>query len=171
MTTDTTIREQPDKTTTLGLYPVIFPEEDLVGLVANLLDEEDVLSLGAYVDDELVGHVAFAKVKTSGEFVGSLLGPLGVLPAFQKQGLGDRLVRHGLEVLKAKGVAQVFVYGDPGYYSRFGFEPKEEKVVPPYPLNPEYEKLGGWQSLELTGSLPPGKLSLVKAWREPKYWS
>jgi putative acetyltransferase len=52
-----------------------------------------------------------------------VLSPLGVLPAYQKRGIGSALVRHALNALAGQDVPLVFLEGDPGYYSRFGFAP------------------------------------------------
>ena len=81
------------------------------------------LSLVALVDDELVGHVAFSPIAINGEDRGwAGLGPVSVLPDWQKQGIGDALIRTGLERLKADGARGCVVLGSPGYYRRFGFE-------------------------------------------------
>jgi putative acetyltransferase len=52
-----------------------------------------------------------------------VLSPLGVLPEYQGRGIGSALVRHGLEAIASQGAPVVFLEGDPGYYSRFGFVP------------------------------------------------
>lgn len=49
------------------------------------------------------------------------LGPLGVSPARQQQGVGTLLMRHGLTEGARLGLTEAFLYGDPGYYARFGF--------------------------------------------------
>lgn len=46
-----------------------------------------------------------------------------VMPELHKRGIGSALVRHGLGVLAERAVPLVFLEGDPGYYSRFGFAP------------------------------------------------
>jgi putative acetyltransferase len=48
---------------------------------------------------------------------------LGVLPEFQKRGIGSALVRHGLKAIAQQSAPLVFLEGDPRYYSRFGFVP------------------------------------------------
>lgn len=74
----------------IGIYPAIFPEENLQPLVRDLLDEgEAVLSLVAVAGDEIIGHVVLTlcAVAESAEHIG-FLGPLGVLPDRQGQGIG-----------------------------------------------------------------------------------
>jgi len=74
--------------------------------------------------DEIVGHVAFTPVTIEGgQASGMGLAPLAVLPARQRQGVGSRLTRHGLEQLRLAGCPFVVVVGHPAYYPRFGFEP------------------------------------------------
>ena len=53
-------------------------------------------------------------------------GPISVLPAMQNQGVGNALIRHSLKAAKAQGYKVVCIYGDPRYYSRFGFHCAEK---------------------------------------------
>jgi len=53
-------------------------------------------------------------------------GPVSVLPAFQKQGIGSALIRHTINLARDIGYPSVFIYGDPRYYSRFGFRCAEK---------------------------------------------
>lgn len=154
------------------LYPKAFPDEDLLPLVRELLQESAVTSsLVGIIGSGLVGHILFTKcsvVGSNGE--ASLLGPLAVAPACQKEGIGSALVRAGLQCLEDAGVSQVYVLGDPAYYGRFGFAP-ESRVAPPYALPPEWE--GAWQSKSLGCAVtpPPGKLSLPGPWLQPALWA
>jgi putative acetyltransferase len=50
------------------------------------------------------------------------LAPVGVLPEYQGQGVGSRLIRAGLEACREAGYDAVVLLGEPDYYSRFGFE-------------------------------------------------
>jgi putative acetyltransferase len=84
------------------------------------------LSLVAERDWAVVGHVLFTPVQIdspAGSLQGMGLAPVGVLPEFQGQGIGGRLIEVGLEMLWAAQVPFVVVLGDPAYYSRFGFQP------------------------------------------------
>jgi putative acetyltransferase len=81
------------------------------------------LSLVAEVGGKPVGHVAFSPVTISdgsNQWYG--LGPVSVLPAFQKKGVGKSLIREGLSLLEASGAKGCVLVGDPGYYGRFGFK-------------------------------------------------
>lgn len=50
-----------------------------------------------------------------------LLGPLAVDCAYQKRGIGAKLMRHALEEAKRFGHKAVLLVGDEPYYGRFGF--------------------------------------------------
>jgi putative acetyltransferase len=47
--------------------------------------------------------------------------PLGVLPEFQGQGIGTRLVAHALAEADDRGIPLVFLEGSPHYYGKRGF--------------------------------------------------
>ena len=48
---------------------------------------------------------------------------MAVRPDRQRAGVGSRLVKRGLEILRERGCPFVVVVGHPEYYPRFGFEP------------------------------------------------
>ena len=104
----------------------------------------------------------------------ALLGPLAVLPAQQKQGIGSALVRFGLEMLRDDAIDTVLVLGDPAFYGRLGFR-TESRIRTPYPLPAEWAS--AWQSQRLGDSLgnsptmPAGTLSVPAQWRDPALWS
>lgn len=80
------------------------------------------LSLVAEVDGQVVGHIAFSPITISDgtrEWFG--LGPVSVLPACQRKGIGTALIWKGLSRLKDLGARGCCLVGHPGYYSRFGF--------------------------------------------------
>jgi putative acetyltransferase len=81
------------------------------------------VSLVAEMDGKIVGHIAFSPVTINGENQGWYgLGPVSVLPELQRQGIGSKLIREGLSLIREKGAKGCVLEGDPGYYQRFGFK-------------------------------------------------
>jgi putative acetyltransferase len=81
------------------------------------------VSLVAEVDGRVVGHIAFSPVAISDgtkDWVG--LGPVSVLPEYQRRGIGKALIREGLSRLEKLGARGCCLVGHPQYYGRFGFE-------------------------------------------------
>jgi putative acetyltransferase len=81
------------------------------------------ISLVAEVDGKVVGHIAFSPITIadgSKDWYG--LGPISVLPEYQRRGLGKSLMQAGLSRLKALGAKGCVLVGDPNYYERFGFK-------------------------------------------------
>lgn len=81
-------------------------------------------------DGQIAGHILFSPVQIVGEkqsFAAAGLGPLAVLPALQRRGIGSLLVKSGLERLRKAGsdrvADSVVVLGHSAYYPRFGFVP------------------------------------------------
>jgi len=62
------------------------------------------------------------------------LAPVAVLPEHQRRGVGGRLIRYGLELLRARGEKITLVVGHPDYYPRFGFSTqKARSLESPFP--------------------------------------
>ena len=81
------------------------------------------LSLVAEVDGQVVGHIAFSPLTISdGTLHWYGLGPVSVLPEFQRMGIGKALIREGLSRLKDLGANGCCLVGHPQYYRKFGFE-------------------------------------------------
>jgi putative acetyltransferase len=154
------------------LYTEAFPDEDLLPLVRELLQETAiVLSLVGTSGSTLVGHIAFTNCGIAGHTDKVvLLGPLAVTPIWQRQGIGSAIVREGLKRMENAGVTRVCVLGDPAYYGRLGFAP-ETGVMPPYALPAEWR--GAWQTIQLLSTEPPlqGKLSVPPPWLQPDLWA
>ena len=70
-----------------------------------------------------MGHIAFSMAEIDGADCGwFLLGPVAVLPNFQKQGIGHALVNEGLKTIRNMGANGCVLVGDPAFYRRFGFQ-------------------------------------------------
>jgi putative acetyltransferase len=106
-----------------------------------------VVSLVALNQGYVVGHILFSPVtiaQSAENFRGVGLAPMSVLPEFQNQGIGSKLVRDGLEACKQKGYDAVVVLGHTKYYPRFGFSRAKD-----YGLDNEYNELDSFMALEL----------------------
>jgi putative acetyltransferase len=80
------------------------------------------VSLVAEMEEKLVGHIAFSPVTFSdGSENWYGLGPVSVLPDYQKQGIGTKLVNEGIGLLKGLGAEGCVLVGDPNFYERFSF--------------------------------------------------
>ena len=80
------------------------------------------LSLVAVKDNKIVGYILFTKIKI-GEYEVLALAPLGVLPEYQKQGIGSELIKEGHKLAKVLGYHYSVVLGSDKYYTKFGYIP------------------------------------------------
>jgi putative acetyltransferase len=81
------------------------------------------VSLVAEMDGRVVGHIAFSPVVMSdGTKNWYGLGPVSVLPEYQRQGIGKALIQEGLSRLKGLSAKGCCLVGHPQYYRKFGFE-------------------------------------------------
>ncbi|WP_350284065.1 GNAT family N-acetyltransferase [Streptomyces graminofaciens] len=102
--------------------------ERVPGLVEALRVAEAALapiSFVATVDDRVVGHVLLSATRLDAprRIVDVLsLSPLGVLPEFQRQGIGTQLIASALAAADSQNVPLVFLEGSPRYYGTRGFE-------------------------------------------------
>lgn len=87
------------------------------------------LDILAEADGKIVGHIMYSRgcilLDAGGELPVLSFGPIAVLPSCQGQGVGKRLIEHTLALAREAGESAVLIYGDPAYYSRFGFKPAE----------------------------------------------
>lgn len=81
------------------------------------------VSLVAELNGRVVGHVAFSPVTISDgtqDWYG--LGPVSVLPEYQRNGVGKALIERGLSRLKDLHAQGCCLVGHPDYYKRLGFK-------------------------------------------------
>ena len=134
-----------------------------------------ILSLLAEENGQVLGHVLFTAVNVvdGGKSVpGRVLAPVGVLPVAQGKGIGGRLIRAGLEQLRASGAGLVFVLGHPSYYPRFGFEPAGRLGLhAPYPIPDKVADAWMVQELEpgLLGKVK-GTVQCAEVLSHPEHW-
>ena len=81
------------------------------------------LSLVAEIKEQIIGHIAFSPIEiTDGTSEWYGLGPVSVLPDYQKQGIGKALINEGLSLLKNMGAQGCALVGPSDYYKKFGFK-------------------------------------------------
>ena len=84
------------------------------------------LSLVAEIKGLVVGHILFAPIRIengSQQFESLALASVSVLPEFQDQGIGSRLILTGHLIARDLAFESIIVLGHPEYYSRFGYQP------------------------------------------------
>lgn len=117
------------------------------------------VSLVAEVDGRVVGHIALSPVSISDGSEGWYgLGPVSVLPARQRQGIGKALISGGLSRLRELGAQGCCLVGHRGYYRRLGFENVPHLVHEGVP--PEF-----FFALTLTGRWPRGRVAFHEAFK------
>lgn len=150
-------------------------EGAVIGELAHRLMAEtpvqDLRVFSAWSRGELVGVIIFSRLIYEGyNHTVFVLGPVAVATDRQQQGIGQRLISHGIEELRREGVELAVTYGDPGFYGRVGFKAITEDDVPaPFSLqHPE-----GWlgQPLNNTPLTPlKGPSRCVQAFNDPSFW-
>ncbi|MEZ4939313.1 MAG: N-acetyltransferase [Saprospiraceae bacterium] len=84
------------------------------------------LSLVAEYDHEVIGHILLTRItiKNGDQVFESLaLAPVSVKPAFQRKGVGGKLILEAHKRAKALGFQSIILLGHADYYPRFGYEP------------------------------------------------
>lgn len=117
------------------------------------------VSLVAETEGRVIGHIAFSPVTLSDgtrDWYG--LGPVSVLPLFQRQGVGRALIQEGLARLKALGARGCCLVGHPDYYRQFGFRNVAELGLEGVP--PEV-----FFALSFDGLLPRGSVMFHEGFR------
>jgi len=147
----------------------------LIGtLVRDLLSktsDDDMVVFTSLEGDVVSGCIVFTRL-TYGEDDRTvfILSPVAVRTRFQRRSIGQTLLRHGLDALRAQGIDVVMTYGDPNYYAKVGFAQITQDIArAPLPLtHPE-----GWLAQSLTDRpLAPlkGPSRCVAALDNPIYW-
>ena len=112
-------------------------EQDLVVALRKSDNFIPELSLVAVIDNKIVGYILFTKIKI-GKQEELALAPLGVLPEYQKQGIGRTLIQEGNKKAKKLGYHYSVVLGSDKYYPKFGYvSAKEYGIVAPFDVPDE----------------------------------
>ncbi len=168
---------QADLNDILSVERAAFNRDSEVNLTRALLADpsaEPHLSLMAYVDDRPVGHILYTKGSLTNhpDVALSFLAPLGVIPKFQRQGIGGALIKKSIELLTKSGVDLVVVLGHPAYYPKFGFTPAFKLgFEPTYPIPAEVADAWMVQALKpsIIGRVS-GRVICCDAMNKPEIW-
>ena len=117
------------------------------------------VSLVAEVGGRVIGHIAFSPVTISDgtqDWYG--LGPVSVLPEYQRQGIGKALINEGLSQLKGMHARGCCLVGHPKYYKKFGFDNISDLVHEGVP--PEV-----FLALSFDGNTPRGTVTFHEGFR------
>lgn len=76
----------------------------------------------AEVDGAIVGHIQLSRAWVGDDDL-LALGPIGVLTAHRRQGIGTALIAAALEEAARRGAAAVILLGSPTSYGARGFRP------------------------------------------------
>ena len=85
-----------------------------------------LLSLVATVNGQVAGHIMYSLLTVAENADGVALGPMAVVPEYQRQGIGTKLIEVGNRKIKDAGYPFIIVVGHADYYPRFGFRPASE---------------------------------------------
>lgn len=136
----------------------VFDPDMIVSSVRRFRQEPDFdarLSLCAFVDDIIRGHIIFVKQKIRRNlgFVEALeLMVVSVIPDYQKQGIGRALVTQGHEIARNLGYQLSVVEGWEEYFPRFGYKPS----------------FGIPKAILATSQIPGGSANLISRDVEPR---
>jgi putative acetyltransferase len=117
------------------------------------------ISLIAEMDGNVIGHIAFSPVTMSDgtkDWYG--LGPVSVLPDYQRQGVGKALIEGGLSRLKDIGAKGCCLVGHPDYYKKFGFKNVTDLVHEGVPQEAFFV-------LSFDGNIPQGEVTFHDAFK------
>jgi putative acetyltransferase len=102
-----------------------FPTSAEAKLVDDLRAAGDLVLALVADQANVIGHAAFSRLAVDQPGLrAAALGPIGVMSARQRQGIGSALVREGLSRLSQAGEDLVLVVGEASFYERFGFSRK-----------------------------------------------
>ena len=131
----TTRHETPDDYTTVeniirqSFYNVYMPgcyEHYLAHIIRQHEDFIHELDFVLEKDGKIIGQIMYTKAKlideNKNEKVVLTFGPVCILPEYQKQGYGKRLIEHSMKEAYQLGYDTIVILGNPGTYVRLGFQ-------------------------------------------------
>ena len=83
------------------------------------------LDIVAEHNNKIVGLKSFIMADDGNQYEVLSLGPISVLPEYQQQGIGGRMIALTKKLASEMGFRAILLCGDPDYYLRQGFIPAE----------------------------------------------
>jgi putative acetyltransferase len=85
-----------------------------------------LLSLVGTVNGQVAEHIMYSPLTVAENVHGVALGPMAVVPEYQRRGIGTKLIEAGNRKIKDAGYPFIIVVGHAEYYPRFGFRSASE---------------------------------------------
>jgi len=137
-----------------NLYQPGCEEHLILHQLRESIDFIPELDMVACEGERIIGNIVYTKATVegdNGEHTVLCMGPLGVLPEYQKRGAGSWLMEVSSKKAQSLGYSAVVIFGDPGYYHRFGFREAGEYGI----QTAEGKNLDAFMVLDLqSGGLP-----------------
>ncbi len=123
------------------------------GIVDAIRGTDRWIDGGSLVAEDGEGRVVGHVLLSEGDLVAAdgsmrriwMVGPVAVLPAVQRQGIGSALMEAAIKLAKERAQPVLCLVGHAAYYPRFGFEPARALgIEPPEPWADE-----NWLALRL----------------------
>jgi len=162
---NTTIRkeEEKDHKQIYEVNKLAFQQENESKLIEKIRKSENFipeLSIVAEIDNRIVGHILFSKIKIIGDsdYESLALAPMAIIPEFQKSGIGSELIKKGMDKAKELGFDSIIVLGHKEYYPKFGFQRASKwDIKCPFEVPDEV-----FMAIELTEKALEGKAGTVE---------
>lgn len=91
------------------------------------------LSYVACDNNKIVGNIIYSRSRVINddtlEYEVLCMGPLSVLPAYQKKGIGSQLLQETIDKARELGYKAVIIFGNPDFYERFRFVNAEQFMI------------------------------------------
>jgi putative acetyltransferase len=123
------------------------------GIVDEIRGTDRWIDGGSLVAEEANGSIVGHLLLSEGDLVGAdgsvkriwMLGPVAVVPAEQRRGVGTALMEAAIALGTERGQPVICLLGHASYYPRFGFEPARGiGIEPPRPW-----KDANWMAIRL----------------------
>lgn len=100
-------------------------------------------------NNEIIAHIITTKAKIKNAFNDEkevlCLGPIAVKSDYRSKGVGSALIKESVRIAKEANYPAIILFGNPGYYKRFGFVNAEKFRI----TTKDYKNFDAFMALEL----------------------